>query len=106
MSSSTSGGEVGEGAAGPAEVVVEGDGCGEREEAAGDAGSEGVEGAGAVAFEGEDGFGGPEDALDALADRREVRPVTGFVFAGRAQDVGAEVGHAGFEGAAGIALVA
>lgn len=71
------GGQVGEGAAGAAELVVEGDGRGEREEAAGDPGSERVEGAGAVAFEREDVFGGPEDALDALADRGEVRPAAG-----------------------------
>src|SRR3954451_13155213 len=106
MSSSTwLGGEVGQGAAGPAEVVVECDRCGHREEPAGDAGSERVEGAGAVAFEGEDVFGGPEDAFDALADRREVRSGAGFGFAVRAQDQGADFANAGFEGAAGVALV-
>jgi len=52
--------------------MVECDGCGEREEAAGQAGSEAVQGAGAVAFEGEDVFGGPVDRFDALTDRREI----------------------------------
>jgi hypothetical protein len=59
MSSSTGLGDVvDQGAWWAAELVVECDGCGEREEAAGDAGSEAAQGAGAVAFEGEDVFGG------------------------------------------------
>ena len=36
---------------------------------------EAVEGAGAVAFEGEEVFAGPEDRLDPLTDRRQVRAV-------------------------------
>jgi len=60
---------VDECAGGAAELVVEGDGGGEAEEALQDAFSEAGEGARAVAFEGEEVFAGPEDRLDALADR-------------------------------------
>ena len=49
-----------------------------------------VEGAGAVAFEGEQVFAGPEDRLDPLPDRCEVRAVSGFVFAAGANDRGVE----------------
>ncbi len=63
---------VDEGAAGAAELVVEGDRGGEADEALQDAFSEAGECAGAVTFEGEDVLAGPEDALDALADRREM----------------------------------
>ena len=80
------GGEVGELACGLVEAVVEPDAGGEGEEFAGDAGSEAVEGAGVVAFESEAVFEGPEDRLDALADRCEVRSRVGFVFAGGTQD--------------------
>jgi hypothetical protein len=83
-------GEVGECSAGAAEVVVEPDAGGEGEEFAGDAGSEAVQGAGVVAFESEAVFEGPEDALDALADWREVGSFVGFVFAGGAQEKCAE----------------
>jgi hypothetical protein len=81
-------------------LVVGRDGCGECEKAAGDAGSEAVQGAGAVAFEGQDVFGGPVDALDALADRREMQPVAGLVFAAWPDDQRAELCGVGFEVAA------
>src|SRR5215210_5835393 len=107
MSSSTwLGAVVGQRAAGAAEVVVERDAGGECEQALADAGSEAVQGAGAVAFEGEEVFAGPEDALDALADRGQVRPGAGFVFAARADDQRLAVEHGGVEVAAGVALVA
>src|SRR5258706_7467370 len=107
MSSSTGSGDVvHERAWWAAELGVERDCCGECEEAAGDAGSEAAQGAGAVAFEGEDVFGGPVDALDALADRSEVQSAAGLVFAARAHDQCAELGGGGFEVAAGVALVA
>ena len=44
--------------------------------------------------------------LDALADRREVRAVAGFVLAARADDRGVELGDGCGELAAGVALVA
>src|SRR5215210_7525512 len=107
MSSSTGSGHVlGQGAAGEAESVVERDGCGEREEAAGQAGPEAVQGAGAVAFKGEDVLGGPVDRLDALADRREVQSVAGLVFAARPVDVGVQGGEVGLELLAAEVLVA
>jgi hypothetical protein len=73
IDSTASGGEVVEGAGGAFEVVVERDAGGECEEFAGDAGAEAVEGAGVVALEAEAVFECPEDRLDALADRCEVR---------------------------------
>ena len=88
------------------ELVVEGDGGGEGAEAGEDAFSEAGEGAGAVAFEGEQVFAGPEDALDALADRREVRAVAGLVFAARPDERGVAFADFGGEVAAGVALVA
>jgi hypothetical protein len=86
--------------------VVEGDGGGEREESAGQAGSEAVQGAGAVALEGEDVLGGPVDRLDSLADRREVQPFAGLVFAAGAHDRGVKRGEVGFELGAAEVLVA
>ena len=74
-------GEVGERAGGPVEIVVEPDAGGQCEELGGDSRAEAVERAGAVAFEPESVLEGPEDRLDALADRREVRAVSGFVLA-------------------------
>ena len=96
---------VDECAAWAAELVVEGDGGGEGEEALEDACSQAGEGAGAVAFEGEDVFGGPEDAFDPLADRRDVRATAGFVLAEGPDDRGAEFQGVCLEVAAGVALV-
>src|SRR5260370_16806118 len=79
---------VDEGTAWASELVVEGDRGGEAAEAGEHAFSESGEGAGAVAFEGEEVFAGPEDRLDPLADRREVKTVGGFVFAGGSDDRG------------------
>ena len=97
---------VDEGAAGAAELVVEGDAGGEAAEAGQDAFSEAGEGAGAVAFEGEQVFAGPEDRFDALADRCEMRALPGFVFAAGSDDRGVALADAGGELAAGVALVA
>jgi hypothetical protein len=66
-------GEVSEGSCGEPEVVVEPDARGEREKLGGDACSEAVQSAGVVAFETESVLESPEDRLDALTDRREVR---------------------------------
>jgi hypothetical protein len=96
---------VDECAAGAAEVVVERDGCGEADHALQDAFSESGEGACAVAFEGEDVFEGPEDALDALADRCQVRTLAGFVATGWAHDRGVQITDGLGERAAGVALV-
>ena len=106
MSSSTvSDGVVDEGAWWAAESVVECDCGGEGEEAACDAGSEAVEAAGSMLFEGEEVFAGLEDRFDPLADRRQMRPLSGFVFAAGPADGGVEVGGGVFELAAGVALV-
>src|SRR5665213_2249491 len=89
--------------AGASELVVERDrGC-EAAEAGEDAFAQAGQGAGAVAFEGEEVFAGPEDALDALADRCEVRTLAGFVFAPRPNERGAAVGVLGGELAGGVA---
>src|SRR4029077_2942937 len=97
---------VDECAAVASELVVEGDGCGEAAEPREDSGPEAGEGAGAVAFEGEQVFAGPEDRLDPLPDRREVRSVAGLVFAARPDDRRVEVLNVGLELPAGVALVA
>ena len=95
-----------EAAGGAAEVVVERDcGC-ECEQALADACSEAVEGAGAVAFEREEVFAGPEDALDSLTDRGQVRPAAGLVLAAGADDQRLTCLHRGVEALAGVALVA
>lgn len=86
--------------------MVEGDGCCETEEALQDALSESWEGACAVALEGEDVSAGPEDALDALADRREVGSTSGLVFASGSGDRGVQVADADSELPAGVALIA
>ena len=97
---------VDEGAAWAAELVVEGDGCGEAAEAGEDAFSESGECAGAVAFECEQVFAGPEDRLDPLSDRREPGALSGLVFASRADDRGAASCDFCGELAADISLVA
>jgi len=97
---------VDECAARSSELVVEDDAGGEAEEALEDAFSDSGQGAGAVAFEGEEVFAGPEDRLDALADRREMEPSSGFVFAARPHDRGVQFADFEREVAAGVALVA
>jgi hypothetical protein len=75
------GGVAGEGAAGASEAVVECDGGGECCEAGEESDAEVLEGAGAVALECEDVLAGPEDALDSLADGREVGAFAGLILA-------------------------
>src|SRR4051794_35767091 len=107
MNDSARSGGVGREAAGwAAEAVVERDAGGEREEALAEADAQAVERAGAVAFEAEQVFASPEDRLDALADRRQVRVAGGLVAARGADDVRVEVGDRGGERAADVALVA
>ena len=70
-----------EAAAGAAEFVVEHDRGGEGGEAGAQADAEVSVCAGAVALEREDVLEGPEDRLDPLADRRQMRPAARLVFA-------------------------
>jgi len=100
------GGVVGDRAAGAAELVVEVDAGGEREEPGGDAGAEVWGGAGAVTFEPEQVFAGEEDGFDPLSDRGEANGAVGFVFAGGPDDHAAELADGVLELAAGVALVA
>src|SRR5215218_1595805 len=86
----SSGGVAGERAAGATEAVVEGDRRGQCREAAGQADAQLVQFAGAVTFESEDVFGGPEDRLDPLADRSQVRAATVLVLAPGAMDRGVQ----------------
>jgi hypothetical protein len=72
---------VDEGTAWASELVVDDDGGGEAAEASGDAFAQAGEGAGAVSFEGEEVFARPEDGLDPLSDRREMRMGSAFVLA-------------------------
>src|SRR5215210_6918521 len=92
--------------AGASELVVEGDGGRQAAEALKDAFPEAGECASAVALERKQVFAGPEDRFDALADRREMRAVWGFVLASWSHDRGAACGDGGGEVAAGVALVA
>src|SRR5215203_1599485 len=71
------GGEVARSAS---EAVVEGDGGGQGQELGGQACAQGVQFPGAVVFEAEHLLGGLKDALDALADRGQVRSAAGFVW--------------------------
>ena len=86
IDSTRSGDIVDECAGRAAEFVVEGDACGECEEALEDAFFDAVEGAGAVAFEGEEVFAGADDRLDPLPDWGEVAALPGFVFAAVSHD--------------------
>src|SRR5271170_3999625 len=88
---------VDECAAGASELVVESDGGGQAAEAREDSFAQAGQGAGAVAFEREQVFAGPEDALDAFADRREVGSFAGFVFAARSDERDAALGDFGGE---------
>src|SRR5215468_4614178 len=97
VSSTGSGGVVGEGAGWAAESVVERDRGAEGEEACADAGAE--------AFEGEQVFAGLEDRFDSLSDRREVGPGGGFVLASWPDDRRVQGGGRLFEFAAGVAFV-
>src|SRR3954447_25637250 len=97
------GGVVGDCSAGAAELVVEGDAGGEREQAHRDAGEQVAWCAGAVPFEGEQVFAGPEDGLDPLPDRCQVGPAVSFVASWRPDDGGAEAGDGVGELAAGVA---
>lgn len=58
-----------------------------------------------MALEGEDVLAGPEDALDPLADRREVWPLAGLVFSAGTHDRGLQVAGRFRELFAGVALV-
>ena len=99
-------GVVGEGAAGSAELVVEGDAGGEGKEPCGYAGSEVAGGRGAVAFEAQQIFEGKKDRFDPLPDRREMNASVGFVFTGGSHDRATELADGLFELASGVAFVA
>src|SRR5215212_1458019 len=101
-----SGGVVGDCSAGSAELVVEGNAGCEREQAYGDADEQVVWCAGAVPLEGEQVFAGPEDGLDPLPDRRQVRPALRFAASRWADDRRAKAGDGVGEVAAGVAFVA
>jgi len=106
IDSTGSGAVVDECAAGSVELVVEADGGGEAEEALQDALPEAGQGSGSVALECEDVLAGPEDRLDPLADRREVRSSAGLVFAAWSDDRGLQVAGRLRELFAGVALIA
>jgi hypothetical protein len=100
-------GVVGEAACGSSELVVEVDAGGEAEQPAADAGAQVVQGACAVLFEAEQVFQCPEDAFDALPDRRQAQGARafGFVRSAGADDRDPErLGVVG-ELAAGVPLV-
>lgn len=99
-------GEVGEGAGGSIEVVVEPDARGERQQLGGDACADAVQRAGVVSFKAEAVFECPEDALDALADRGEMWSAARLVLAAGAQNRRAEaLADCGLEIVARVSLV-
>ena len=106
VDSTRSGDVVDECAARASELVVEGDAGAEAEDAREDALLDAGQRAGAVALEREQVFASPEDRLDPLADRRQVRPSAGLVLAARAHDGRLQLGDGCGELASGIALVA
>src|SRR5512134_1833586 len=95
--SARSGAVVDECTAGSSELVVERDRGGQAAEAREDSFAQACECAGAVAFEREQVFAGPEDRLDALADRRQMRSGVGLVFASWAHDRGVALADGGSE---------
>ena len=101
-----SGAVVDECPARPSQLVVEADAGRQAKEALQDALAQTGQGARPVALQGEHVLAGPEDRLDALADRRELWVVAGFVLASRAHDRGVALGDGDGELAAGVALVA
>src|SRR4051812_11769527 len=101
------GGECGERAGRPVEVVVEPDAGREGEQFGGDPCSQSVEAASAVALKPEAVFERPEDRFDALADPRQHGSLTRLVLARRTQHRGAVALARGLRKVtAGVALVA
>src|ERR1700724_4113052 len=96
---------VDECAAWTAELVVEGYGGGEGEQALQDALSEAGECSGAVALEREYVLAGPEDRLDALSDGREVWSFSRLVLAAGSEDGGVQVTDLVGEPGTGVALI-
>src|SRR5665809_44207 len=88
------------------ELAVQGDSGRKRQQPLGDPHPEVVVRAGAVALEREQVLAGPEDRLDALADRGQVETVVGLVGARRAQHTRLHPLDGERELAAGVALVA
>jgi hypothetical protein len=87
------------------ELVVEGDGCGEGEEALRKALSDAGEGAGVVALEGEDVPAGPEDAPMRWRIGARCGATLGLVFAAGPEDRGVQFADLRGEFFAGVALV-
>ena len=106
IDSTESGAVVDQGATRASELMVEADGGGEGEEALQDALPEALKCSGAVALEREGPLAAPEDALDALADRCEVRAFAGLVLAARSEHRRLQFACLRGEVAPGVALVA
>src|SRR2546421_12772464 len=88
-----------------AELVVQRDRRGKGQQPLQDALSEAGERSGAVTLEGQRALAGPEDRLDALADRSEVRASAGLVSAAGPEDRGVPIADGPFKSAAGRAPV-
>ena len=85
--------------------MAESDRCGEAAEPGEDPFAQASEGSCAAALEGEEVCAGPEDRLDPLADRREMRLGSALVFAARAGECRVTVAEGRREPAAGVSLV-
>src|SRR5947208_14157116 len=106
IDSTLSGAVVDERAAWSPELVVEADGGGEREQALQDSLAEPRQRPRSVALERERALAAPEDALDALTDRREVWALARLILATGSEDRGIELGDGLGERPPRVALVA
>src|SRR6202162_1694803 len=106
IDSTGSGAVVDERTARPAELMIQRDRRCEAEQPLQDALAEPGKGPCAVAFEREDVLAGPEDRLDPLADRCEVRASARLVLAPRSDDRGVQLTDLAGELSACVALVA
>ena len=86
--------------------MAESDCCGEAAEPGEDPFAQAGEGSCAAALEDEEVCARPEDRLDPLADRREMRLDSALVFAARAGECRVTVADGRREPAAGVSLVA
>jgi hypothetical protein len=101
-----SGAVVDQGSARSPQPVVEADAGRQAEKAREHTLAQAGHGARAVTLQREQVLGRPEDRLDALADRRQVRPAARLILARRTHHGDAEISRSRSKRAAGVALVA
>src|SRR5680860_213413 len=105
IDSTPSGAVVDQSPTGTAQLMVEKDTGSQAENALQNALSDALCGAPPVTLQGERALAGPEDGLDTLADRSQVRSLPGLVFSSRPRHGGSEVPNSFCELPAGVAFV-